>query len=345
MPLVSPDDSSTLPGDADNKVSAYNLRLCLTRNTSNKVDIKAPEEYDPEVWELARRYAQSSIVLANPGIYHFLGIGSLPNEKSDTNNAGPMSTDFIGASFNYPNANWTERKQIIYSHYLYTHQLLWFLGHDPSIHATIRSQMQEYGLCADEYAENEWYQPHWPPQLYVREARRMVGPYVFTQNSAEGVNSTKRGNDSIGCGAYNFDSHNVQRYPCMPGSIACTKSSHGRVNPCCKHAGAGHSEQFAVIDEGDVEINPGPFEIPYDVLLPSINESSNLLVPGAVSASHVGFSCLRLEPQWMIMGHSAGTAAAMAVMSKVSVQEIDRAALHAELLTQKQILSASKDPL
>ncbi|XP_065187352.1 uncharacterized protein LOC135817980 [Sycon ciliatum] len=333
------------PGDADKKVGAYNLRLCLTTNATNKVEISEPEGYNPEDWELVRRYAQTDMVNSNPKVYHFLGIGSVPNGKSDTNNAGPMSTDLIGGSWAYPDADWTERKAIIRQHYLYTHQLLWFLGHDPAINASIRANMLDYGLCADEHLVNEWYEPHWPAQLYVREARRMLGPFVFTEHSARDGDSTKRNESSIGCGSYNFDAHNSQRYPCLPDSIECLKSSGGRINPCCKHKnpGGATTAEFAVIDEGDVEVNPGPFEIPYDVLLPSVEEASNLLVPGAVSSSHVGFSCLRLEPQWMIMGHSSGTAAALALKTKSeSVQSLDRSLLHTELMKENQILDTEK---
>lgn len=324
-------------------MTSYNLRLCLTKNETNRVAIQQPPNYDPSRWELLRRYVNSSQVASGPSLTKLFIISSLPHGKTDVNNFGPVSSDFIGGSWLYPESEGSQREQIVRNHYQYTHELLWTIGHDPAISPTIRNEMLEYGLCADEFLENEWYEPHWPPQLYVREARRMVGPYVFTQHSAEGPNSTERGNSSIGCGSYNFDAHNSQRYPCHPNSIQCHLSTNAE-NPCCKSSLSRNSQenQFSVINEGNIQVNPGRFEIPYDVLLPSDHEASNLLVPGAVSSSHIGFSCLRLEPQWMIMGHSSGTAAALAVRNKSPVKAIDRNTLHELLLQEGQILHTTK---
>lgn len=346
LPFVSSQPPGA-PGEGDKCVMAYNLRLCLTRSASNKVDIKQPPNYDPSRWELYRRYAQTPLVKSDPKLSHFMLVVDLPNGKTDVNTRGPVSTDFIGASVDYPESNWLARAEIIAMHYAFTHQLLWFLANDPDISEELRNETSEYGLCADEFPVSEWYEfPHWPPQLYVREARRMIGPYVFTQDSASGENSTGRGVNSIGCGAYSFDSHNFQRYPCHLDSINCSKYTHeGEVNPCCQAKGQMHADQdpmVAVINEGGLGTSPGPFEIPYDVLLPDIHEVSNLLVPGAVSASHVGFSCLRLEPQWMIMGHSAGTAAALALEAGLSVQTVSRSALHDALSGEDQVLHTSK---
>jgi len=329
-----------VPDSADLKIQAYNYRLCLTKAAS-KIPITKPPNYDPALYELFRRFAQTPTVQNNPTITHFMNIGSIPNSKTDINNGGPMSTDCIGCSWGYPTGNITARNAIIEYHKTYTQGILWFLGNDPSLNMTLRNNMKAYGYCADEYKDNDYF----PYQLYVRESRRLIGDSVFTQMNA--TSHTPLGVKSIGCGNYNFDSHNVQRVACKPNSINCHVSSKP-YHPCCipptgsaliEEKKAAAPPELYVINEGDVQVNPGSFEIPYSVLLPKKVECVNLLVPVCASSSHIGYCCLRLEPQYMIMGHSAGIAASIAFQNQIAVQDIDLQQLNKILISEQQILS------
>jgi len=212
------------------------------------------------------------------------------------------------------------------------------LGNDPALDPKLRNEMLTWGYCADEFKDNDYF----PYQLYVREGRRLIGDAVFTQHNA--TQHTPLTTRSIGCGTYNFDSHNVQRVACKPNSIPCNVSPTSAHHPCCitkeDKKDQIQADVLYAIDEGDVQVNPGTFEIPYDVLLPKRSECENMLVPVSVSSSHIGYCCLRLEPQYMIMGHSAGTAAALAFTDKVNVQDVDLTQLNKLLMGEGQILSA-----
>jgi len=301
-------------------MEAYNFRLCVTQNTSNMAPITQPSKYDPHMFELPRRYGQ----VAPASLNSFLGnTRSVPNSKFDMNNGGPMSTDYIGGNWEYPEANYSHRDTIWQAHLTYTQGFLWFLGHDPDLPQQVRTEMLTYGLCKDEFTTNT--PPYWPEQLYIREAKRMMGDYIFIQSNA--TSHPNLGTSSIGMGSYNFDSHNVQRITCANETLHCEPQSI-----------FGASDYYA-LNEGDVQTNPGEYQIPLDVIFPKRNESSNLMVIGALSASHVGICTLRLEPTWMIIGHSAGTAAAILTTSGGSVQNIDRTKLHDQLVAEKQILA------
>ena len=232
------------------------------------------------------------------------GVSLLPNGKTDINNRGAVSTDHVGASWPYPNATYDQRAAIWQDHIDYTAGLFYFLSHDERVPAALREEIAQWGLAGDEFAPTN----HWPHQLYVREARRMVGAFVMTQKD---IQSDLRKADAIGLGSYNSDSHNVQRFIQPDGTAQ---------------------------NEGNMEVPVTPYQIPYRVLLPKRKEVENLLVPVCVSSSHVTYSTLRMEPVYMIMGQAAGVAAKLALDSRQSVQDVSPAALRARLASQGAIL-------
>jgi hypothetical protein len=219
------------------------------------------------------------------------------------NNQGAFSTDYIGGSWDYPNASYAERDEIWQAHKAYQAGLFYFLANDPAVPAELRAEINAWGLCPGEFADTD----HWPRQLYIREDRRMVGEYVMRQQDLQ-TDLTKP--DSIGMGSYNSDSHNVERIV---------------------------ADGF-VRNEGDMQVAVKPYQIPYRVMLPKRAEAENLLVPVAFSASHVAYSSVRMEPQYMILGEAAGVAAKMAIDAKTSVQTVDAAALTAKLRAQGAIM-------
>jgi len=231
---------------------------------------------------------------------------------ADLNNGGPISTDFVGESWTYPDANYTERAKIVDAHKLYTQSFLWFMSTDPALNQSIRTAFQKFGLCKDEFTETD----NWPPNLYVRAARRLLGAAVFNQNTPSLNRSW--GNESIGCGSYNFDSHTAERIAC-PNATACRLGPAGDDDaPAAPVAapvlllllyllplfmllvltprpkGIALSTGYAWM-EGDVETGPGVYDIPMWVLLPRASEATNLLVVASPSASHIGMSTLRME--------------------------------------------------
>jgi hypothetical protein len=214
-----------------------------------------------------------------------------------------MDMDYIGASWKFPNGSLTTRNQIIVDHYNYQAGLLYFLANDSNVPVTYRTSVSEYGLAPDEFVDNAG----WPKQLYVREARRLVGEYVLRQSDVQ--NGAKQ-RDSIGVAEYAFDVHHVRRF------------------------GDGQSTtvegQFANVPISTKTFRP--YEIPYRSITPSSADATNLLVSVCVSASHIAFSSLRLEHQYMIMGEAAGVAAALALKTRSPVQEVDTSALAAKLV-------------
>lgn len=282
-------------GAADRKVQAYNYRLCFSDDPANQTPFTKPEGYNPERYELLARLLQARLQAegAAPKVDTLLIIIHVPNHKVDVNNKGAFSTDYLGASWSYPNASYERRDRIRQAHKDYTAGLLYFLANDAQVPAETRKEMNQWGLCKDEFTDSG----NWPFQLYIREARRMVGEFVMTQKDLQ----TELGKpDAIGMGSYNSDSHNVDRIVDSDGFVR---------------------------NEGNMEVPVQPYQIPYRVMLPKRGEAANLLVPVAFSASHVAYSSLRMEPQYMILGQAAGEAAAMSVRRKCAVQEIDTGAL------------------
>lgn len=297
-------------GAGDKKVQAYNFRMCLSSDKNNQVPFPKPENFNPGRYELLLRLinTMSEKKERPPRMNEIMIVSKLPNNKTDINNRGAFSTDYIGASWDYPEAGYAGRAKIWQAHIDYTAGLFYFLAHNPRVPEPLRDEAGQWGLAADEFA----YTNHWPHQLYVREARRMVGDFVMTQKD---VQSELTKPDVIGMGSYNSDSHNVQRFV-QPGGT--------------------------VQNEGNMEVAVTPYQIPYRVMLPKKEELRNLLVPVCVSASHVTYSTLRMEPVYMIMGHAAGVAAKMAIDADVAVQEIDTQALTTKLRQQGAVMEWSR---
>jgi hypothetical protein len=306
LPEIMPRSKDPI-GAADRRVQAYNFRLCMTTVASNRVAWPKPAGYTAARYALLARYLRPfEAELKRPlAINDVMKADILQNGKTDTNNNGAFSTDYIGGSYGYPNGSYAARARIRQAHVDYIQGFLYFLATDASVPASLHAEMQEWGLCADEFTDTE----HWPRQLYIREARRMVGAYVMSQKDIQ-TDLTKP--DAIGMGSYNSDSHNVQRRPNEDGT--------------------------AVENEGDMQVRVSPYEIPYRVLLPRRTEATNLLVPVCFSATHVAYSTLRMEPQYMILGHAAGVAAKLAIDAAGAVQDVDVRALRARLKSQRAVL-------
>jgi hypothetical protein len=286
-------------GAGDHRVQAYNFRMCLTRVEENRVPFPKPPGYDPAQYEVLLRD-----LLA--GSRHITGkFDMLPNLKTDTNNHGSFSTDNIGMNYDYPDASYERRREIIAEHRAYQQGYCYFLANDSRVPEDVRAWYGAWGLAKDEFLDNG----HWPHQIYVREARRMVGDLVVTENHLRRKVPTKR---SIGMGSYTMDSHNTQRYVDARGFVR---------------------------NEGDVQVDPGgPYPIDYGAILPRKDECANLLVVCAVSSSHIAYGSIRMEPVFMILGQSATTAAAQALDAGVAVQDVSYDALAARLVADGQVL-------
>ena len=308
--VVRQDDLAAL-GEGDGKIQAYCFRLCLTDAKDNQVQIQRPREYDPARFVLARNYLKSASELLNFGDFVHT-TGKIPNGKVDANSSGAVSTNLLGASAEYPDAIYGRRQEIWNEHLTWTQGLIYYLQNDPEVPARIQTEARRWGLAKDEFVDTG----HWPHQLYIREARRMVGEYVLTQHDLQ---KSRRKYDSIGMGGYNIDIREVQwvaykvfRFP---------------------------EVRDEVLMEGYVSQPVEPYEIPYRSLLPRQQEAENLLVTSCISASSVAYASFRMEPQYMIAGHSAGVAAARAAGSGIALHKLDIVALQRRLSEQRQILS------
>ena len=274
-------------GSEDKKMQAYNFRLCLTDSVENQIPITRPLGYDSTNFELLLRYIE--VKKPHELNWALMHIQPMPNRKTDINNSGPFSTDFIGENYDYPEATYQEREAIIKKHELYTKSFLYFLGNDPRVPEHLRNEMKQWGYPKDEYVDSE----NFTPQLYVREARRMVSNYVMTEKHCVGEEVV---DDGIGMAAYTMDSHNAQRLV---------------VNGTVKN-------------EGDVQQGtPNPFPISYRSIIPKKSECTNLIVPVCLSASHIAFGSIRMEPVFMVLGQSAGLAAVMSINANKGVHDID----------------------
>ena len=297
-----PGIEDTVPhiGEGDARLQAYNFRLCVTQKPGNRLPFAKPAAYDAREYELLARYLQAGW----PASEVFRKFDPLRGDKADKNNHGAVSTDFIGRNYAYPEASYAERERIFQAHLTYQQGLMWFMGHDPRVPAAIRQEWNKWGLCRDEFTATGG----WSHQLYIREARRMKGAYIMTEADCRGQ---KAAPDSIGLAAYVLDSHNARRF-----------------------VRAGR-----VLNEGDVQQGGfGPYPISYRALVPRAEECQNLLVPVCLSASHIAFGSIRMEPVFMITGQSAATAAALAIDAGVPVQDVSYAKLQSQLQKDGQIL-------
>lgn len=326
LPGVSPFDSAgnLLPlihdvplvgeGEADKAVQGYGFRLIVTEREDNRVPFSMPDRYDPSQYTLVKRYYEVHPDAGN--MVHFWP--TLPNGKADMNSSGPISTNVVnGLNWEYPDADYGRRDEIWQEMENYTRGLLYFLSSDPSVPEHIREETSRMGLCRDEFTGNG----HWPHQLYIRVARRMKGEYFMTQHDLQ---SDTVKYDAIGMGSYNIDVRHVRR-TCIPVSRF----------PELHHE---------VYNEGYISIPVAPYQIPYRSLLPKFHECKNLLVTVCMSASFIANASIRMEPQYMIMGHAAGVAAAMAFHDKRPVHTIDIAELQSALKNQGQVLTLSGHP-
>ncbi len=293
------------PGAGDERTQAYNFRVCLTDVPKNRIPIDKPDTYDPLNYELLARH-----LVTNPEILpgtDLIKLTPMPNRKTDSNNRGLISTDWVGYSYDWAEAGHEQRNRIAQAHRDYTLGLIWFLTHDPRVPSPIRKEMARWGLPRDEF---EAY-GHFPPQLYVREARRMIGEAVMTESDCRGRRVCE---DPIGMGAYPIDCHAVTRY----------LDDQGRLRI-----------------EGGLGVRVPPYSIGYCSIVPQRGECDNLLVPICVSASHAAYGSIRMEPVFMILGQSAATAASLSVQLDVPVQDVPYEELRKRLLEDGQVLELS----
>lgn len=299
---VLPRISTEPPGEkgaGDHRVQAYCYRMCLSRHPENRIPFPKPDGYDPGQYELLAR------IFAAGWRDTFEKFDPIPNAKTDTNNHGPFSTDNIGMNYEYPDASYERRREILAEHRSYQQGLLYFLANDPRVPGEVRAEMAQWGLPKDEFVDNG----NWSHQIYVREARRLVGRYVMTEQDCQ---STRETPESVGMGSYTIDSHNCQRYITPEGYVQ---------------------------NEGDIGVSTGgPYRIAYGALTPKQAECENLLVPVCASSSHIAFGSIRMEPVFMILGQSAATAAALAIQGQTSVQGVPYPALRDRLLADGQVL-------
>jgi hypothetical protein len=291
-------------GTADGGLQAYCFRMCLTTNPANRVMVAQPENYQEKDFEIVIRAVEA-------GQTQFLKNDWMPNGKTDTNNTGGVSTDYIGKNWgpgwNWATLNHQQRAALADEHRYWHLGLIWTIQNHPRVLAKVgpNGLYSAWGLAADEFTDTG----NFPPQLYVREARRMVSDYVMTSKNCLG---TVVAPDSVGLGAYTIDSHYVQRF-----------NKNGSVQ---NEGGVGH----------DV---PAPYPISYRSLIPKVGECENLLVPWCLSTSHVAFGSARMEPVFMTLGQSAATAAVLAINDGISVQQVPYEKLSAVLRADGQRLA------
>ena len=288
----------------DRKIQAYNFRMCTTDVPENRRDWEKPANYDPQWFELALRNAEAgdTRVSWNPV--------SMPNRKTDTNNNFAVSSDFIGMNWDYPEADYATRERIWKDHEDWQKGLFWTMANSPRVPEKLREAYRKFGLAKDEFTDNG----NWPRQLYVREARRMIGEYVMSEKNCKRAEIIE---DSVGMGAYNMDSHHAQRYVTKEGFVR---------------------------NEGDIQIATKPYPISFRSIRPKAAECTNLLVPVCLSASHIAYGSIRMEPVFMVMGQSAATAAVHAIEQKTTIQSINLEKLKTRLLADKQVLDLIPDP-
>ncbi len=286
-------------GTGDHRLQAYCFRMCMTDHPENRIEWVKPDGYREEWYELLLRNFEAGENRVP------LNIGLMPNRKTDANNNFGFSTDFIGQNYDYPEASHDERIQMVARHRTYQQGLMWTLANHPRVPGEIRKEVARWGMCKDEFIEGGG----WQDQLYIREARRMIGDLVMTQHHCQGREVAA---DPVGLAAYTMDSHHVRRHV--------------------------DSEGF-VRNEGDVQVGGfKPYPIGYRAIVPRADQCTNLLVPVCLSASHIAFGSIRMEPVFMVLGQAAGTAAVQAIEQGVPVQDVDRQKMRKQLLDDGMIL-------
>ena len=323
LPGVEPFDPSEKPGDGDRRVQAYCFRMCLTDVPENRIPFAKPENYDERDYELLfREYAA---VLKNPDVrvkgcldgkenIPFI-MSRMPNGKTDSNNRTALSSDFIGRNWAWPEASYEEREKIFKDHLDYQRGLMWTLANHPRIPEGVREYFSKWGTCCDEFVDGPG--SGWQNQLYVREARRMIGDTVMTEHHCRGAQNAEK---PVAMGAYNMDSHHVRRIADVAGNVR----NEGNVEDS---------------DPADPRLRRmAPYGIDYGAITPKRSECCNLLVPVCLSASHIAFGSIRMEPVFFALGQAAATAAALAVDDGLPVQDVSYARLASRLLADGQVL-------
>ncbi len=287
-------------GQGDQRVQAYNFRLCLTDLKANQLPFPKPPGYDPARYELLLRYLQA-------GVFDVMGSNqAMPNHKTDTNNNGAISSDDIGMNYDYPDGDYATRERIFREHINWQQGLMWFLANDSRVPPNVHEFVNRWGLCRDEFQDTGG----WGHELYIREARRMVGDYVMTQHN---VQAKVVAPHPIGLAAYGMDSHHTQRYVDSTGHVR---------------------------NEGDVQVHDfAPYGIEFKSFVPKEAECGNLVVPVCLSATHIAYGSIRMEPVFMVLGESAATAACLSIDENVPVQRVEYDKLKEQLLAEKQILA------
>ena len=306
LPFITTTDAGP-KDEGDKNVMIYSFRLCVTKEPANRVPFPKPANYDPARFEIIRRY------FAQEKRPHLLwDLYPLPGNKFDANNGigKQFSMGLMGACNGWSEADEAGRANIWEAHKQYTLEMYHFLSTDPAVPAAIREEYAQIGLCKDEFADYD----HWSPQLYVREGRRMIGEYVVSQKD---IMEEPKKEDAIVVSSFPIDSHDCQRVGTAEFVI-----NEGTIMPV-RIPGRRHGYAY---------------HVPYRAITPKAAECSNLLVPVALSCTHVGISSIRVEPTWMILGQSAGIAAAMSAKQNVAVQRLPYLALRERLLAQKQVL-------
>lgn len=289
-------------GTGDLFVQAYNLRMCLTNAPENRLKFEKPDSYDPLQYEILIRSIEA-------GQKDFTTFSPMPNFKTDSNNNFAVSTDFIGQNYDYPDGSYARRREIYDAHLNWHKGLFWTLANDERVPEIIRKTFNEWGLAKDEFTDHGG----WSHQMYIREARRLVGDFVVTERHLRRELETKR---PVGMGSYNMDSHHIQRY--------VAELPDGRKT---------------VLNEGDVQVSPGgPYPIDYGALLPKKTECDNLLVPVAVSCTHIAYGSIRMEPVFMILGQSAATAACLSLDAQCAPADLPYETLKERLIVDRQAL-------
>lgn len=300
--LFGVNESKSTEGQADRLTQSYNFRVIVTKRPEIRLPFPKPVNYDASRFELLLRLIKAYPMVKFGRLVH---LGEIANGKFDLNAQGLFSTDYPGANFDYPDGDEATRARIWQDHVDYVQGFLWFLGNDVRVPQTLRDEVNQWGLCSDEFTDNN----HWPYALYVRDGRRMIGEYVMVQQDMQ-RNIHKP--DSVGMGSFVIDCHIVQRIVTPEGNVT---------------------------DEGSFQDAPTkPYQIAYRSLTPKNAECSNLLVPVCLSASHIACCSLRMEPVYMALGQAAGVAASMALKAESSVQTVNVAALQTRLREQKAVL-------
>ena len=322
LPGIEPYNPNEKDGDGDKRVQAYNFRMCLTDDPENRIPFRRPENYDEKEYELLfRNFAKGETAIP-------WGNSKMPNRKTDTNNSRGFSTDFIGRNYEWPEATYERRAEIFKQHLDYQQGLMWSLANHPRVPEKIRAEVSRWGPCKDEVLDGPG--DGWQSQLYVREARRMVGEYVMTEHECRGNRAAPR---PVAMGAYTMDSHNVRRVVTEQGN---TKNEgdvqdHGRYSAwgpdAAKRKKGGRMK---------------PYGIDYGAITPKRGECANLLVPVCLSASHMAFGSIRMEPVFFALGQAAGTAASMAAANGAAVQDVPYAELRKRLAADGQIVNLQK---